>query len=106
MELLLEGRSLTAAEARELAIVNRVTSLGDRYNEVREFAKELAEKPAEALSTLLAARSALHIGLDSYLEEIAVGFEHLPRQQQQYETGLARDFAGTWVSVDSQPVFY
>ncbi len=83
MELLLEGRSLTAAEARELAIVNRVTAPGDLRNVALAFAKELAEKPAAALSTLMAARSALHIGLDSYLEEIGVGFEHLPRQQQQ-----------------------
>ncbi len=81
MELLLEGRSLTAAEARELAIVNRVTAPGDLYNQALAFAKELAEKPAEALSTLLAARSALHVGLDGYLERIGVGFEHVPRQQ-------------------------
>jgi hypothetical protein len=54
---------------------------GDRYNEVREFAEELAEKPAEAPSTFLAPRSVLHIGLDGYLERFGVGFEHLPRQQ-------------------------
>jgi hypothetical protein len=49
---------------------------GDRYDEVREFAKALAEKPAEALSTLLAARSVLHFGRDSYLEKSGVEFEH------------------------------
>ncbi len=79
MELLLEGRSLTASQARELTLVNRVTSPDDLYDEARAFAKKLAEKPAEALSTLLTAQSALHIGLDSYLEKIGVGFEHLPK---------------------------
>jgi hypothetical protein len=43
----------------------------------REFAKALAEKPTEARSPLLAARSALHIGLDRYLERIGIEFEHL-----------------------------
>lgn len=81
MELLLEGRSLTAAEAHELGLVNRVTSRSALYEDARTFATELAGKPSKALSTLMTAQSALHVGLDAYLERIGVGFEHLPHQE-------------------------
>jgi enoyl-CoA hydratase/carnithine racemase len=79
MELLLEGRSLDATEARSLGLVSRVVPAADLARETRRFADHLAEKPAEALSSLTRAHAAADETLDKYLEKIGVGFEKIPR---------------------------
>lgn len=77
MELLLEGRSLDAAEARSLGLVSRVVPAADLAEETRRFAEHLASKPAEALSSLTEAHAAADETLEKYLEKIGVGFEKI-----------------------------
>jgi enoyl-CoA hydratase len=65
LDLLLTGRLITAAEALEMGLVNRVTAPTDLMRVARELASEIATKPAAAVRAIV---EAVHAGLDVSLE--------------------------------------
>ncbi len=72
--ILMEGKSLTAQEALELRLVNRVVSSADLESEAAKIAQQFAEKPARALASLVRATSHLDADLATYLEQVGPGF--------------------------------
>ena len=72
--ILMEGRSLTAQEALELRLVNRVVSSAELESEAQSVAGQFAAKPAKALSSLVRASTHLDADLATYLERIGAGF--------------------------------
>jgi len=77
-DILMEGRSLTASEARELRLVNRVVTPAALEEESVSVARNLAAKPAAALVNLK--RSFQHVDTDfaTYLRSTGAGFDSLP----------------------------
>jgi enoyl-CoA hydratase len=71
MELILTGNSITAHEAMECGLVNRVVPAASLMNETRSLAADLAAKPPIALRY---AMEAVNRGLDMPFAE-ACGFE-------------------------------
>lgn len=69
MELMLTNRTLTAAEARDWGIVNRLVAPGEVEDALQAWASELANGPAEAFASLkaLASRDWLD-GLEAHLQ--------------------------------------
>jgi enoyl-CoA hydratase len=65
LDLLLTGRLVTAREALELGLVNRVVAEGDLKTTTWQLAAELASKPAVAIRFLL---QAVDAGLDTSLD--------------------------------------
>ena len=72
--ILMEGKSLTAQEALDLRLVNRVVSAADLELESQTVAERFAAKPARALASLVRATSHLDADLATYLERIGPGF--------------------------------
>ena len=72
--ILMEGKSLTAQEALDLRLVNRVVSSADLESESEVIAQQFAAKPARALASLVRASSHLDGDLATYLERIGSGF--------------------------------
>jgi hypothetical protein len=72
--LLMEGKSLTAQEALDLRLVNRVVSSADLESEAEAVTQHFAAKPARALVSLVRATSHLDADLVTYLERIGPGF--------------------------------
>jgi hypothetical protein len=72
--LLLNGVSLTAQEALELRLVNRVVPREDLEAEAEAIAQQFAAKPTRAVSSLAVASSHLDADLASYLERVGSGF--------------------------------
>jgi len=71
LELVLRGATITAQEARDIGLVQRVCPPGEVYAAARELALAMAQvKPA----VLSAARRALRSGADSSMED-AIGME-------------------------------
>ena len=73
-DILMEGKSLTAQEALDLRLVNRVVNSADLESESEAIAERFAAKPARALSSLVRASSHLDADLATYLERIGPGF--------------------------------
>jgi 2-(1,2-epoxy-1,2-dihydrophenyl)acetyl-CoA isomerase len=71
MELVLSGAKISAEEACEMGLVQRLCPSGEVYSEARSLAQSMAEVKPEVLA---AAKQALRFGSDSSLEE-AIGFE-------------------------------
>ena len=72
--LLMEGKSLTAQEALDLRLVNRVISAADFESEAAAVAEQFAAKPLKALASLVRASNHLDADLATYLERIGSGF--------------------------------
>jgi enoyl-CoA hydratase/carnithine racemase len=72
--LLMEGKSLTAQEALDLRLVNRVVSAADLESEAAAIAEQFAAKPSKALASLVRASNHLDTDLATYLERIGSGF--------------------------------
>ena len=72
--LLMEGKSLTAQEALDLRLVNRVVAPADLEAEAESIAQQFATKPAGALASLVRASSHLDADLSTYLERVGSGF--------------------------------
>jgi enoyl-CoA hydratase len=66
LELLLSGRQITAQEALQLGLVNRVVPAASLMEESRTLASELAAKPPLAVRYII---EAVHRGLDASLGE-------------------------------------
>ena len=49
MKMILTGRSVTAAEAREIGLIEEVAPVGRLKSETEKLAKEIAEKPLQVL---------------------------------------------------------
>jgi enoyl-CoA hydratase/carnithine racemase len=77
-EILIEGRSLTANDARDLRLVNRVVAADVLAEESNRVATNLCAKPALALRSLK--RTFRHVDKDlvTYLENTGTGFDGLP----------------------------
>lgn len=76
-EILLEGKSLNAQEARALKLVNRVLPADDFEAEATAVARDFAERPGQAISSLVKAFYHANLALPKYLEEVGTGFEDL-----------------------------
>ena len=72
--LLMDGKSLTAQEALDLRLVNRVVSAADLESESRSLAEHFATKSTNALASLVRASRYLDEDLPSYLEHVGSGF--------------------------------
>ena len=72
--LLMEGKSLTAQEALDLRLVNRVVAAADLEAEAAAITEQYAAKPAKALASLVRATSHLDADLATYLERVGPGF--------------------------------
>jgi len=72
--ILMEGKSLTAQEALDLRLVNRVVDSEELESEAKTIAERFAAKPARALASLVRASSHLDADLATYLERIGPGF--------------------------------
>jgi 2-(1,2-epoxy-1,2-dihydrophenyl)acetyl-CoA isomerase len=72
--ILMEGTSLTAQEALDLRLVNRVVPAADLETEAEAVAQRFAAKPARALASLVRASGHLDADLATYLERIGPGF--------------------------------
>ncbi len=72
--LLMEGKSLTAKEALDLRLVNRVVAPADLEAEAGAIAQQFAAKPARALASFVRASSHLDADLATYLERVGSGF--------------------------------
>ena len=70
-EILIGGKSLTAGEAQELGLVNRVVESDSLASESAAMAAELAAKPAEALASLKRAFQYADRDLGTYLKHSA-----------------------------------
>ena len=77
-EILIEGRSLTASEARELRLVNRVVPAAALAEDSARVAADLSAKPAEALTSLKRACRHIDKDLATYLRNTGTGFDGLP----------------------------
>jgi hypothetical protein len=73
-DILMEGKSLTAQEALDLRLVNRVVNSADLESESEAIAQRFAAKPARALASLVRASSHLDADLATYLERVGPGF--------------------------------
>lgn len=67
--LVLEGKSLTAQEALDMRLVNRVVAPADLEAEAEAIAQEYVAKPARALSSYVHASRHLDADLTTYLEQ-------------------------------------
>jgi enoyl-CoA hydratase/carnithine racemase len=76
-DILIEGRSLTAGEARQLRLVNRVVPAEGIAEESLSVAADFAAKPAVALTSLKRASRHLDKDLVSYLQNTGTGFDSL-----------------------------
>lgn len=82
-DIVVEGKSLTAPEARELKLVNRVVSRQSLNSEALLAAERFATKPAPALHSLVRAADFLDHDFLTYLKHIGSGFGELPPDQQR-----------------------
>ena len=73
-QLLMEGKSLTAQEALDLKLVNRVVSAADLESESRSLAEHFATKSTNALASFVRASRYLDEDLLTYLERVGSGF--------------------------------
>jgi Enoyl-CoA hydratase/isomerase len=73
--ILVEGKSLTAQEALDLRLVNRVVSGAELESESQLTAERFAAKPARALESLVRASLHLEEDLATHLERVGTGFE-------------------------------
>ena len=76
-DILLEGRSLTAEQARSQKLVNAVLPKETFEAEAIALAKGVAAKPRQALASLVVAFNHVYMPLESYLQEVGVGFEKI-----------------------------
>lgn len=72
--ILMEGKSLTAQEALDLRLVNRVVPVADLEAEAQAVADRFAAKPARALSSLVRASMQVDADLETYLQRVGTGF--------------------------------
>ena len=72
--ILMEGKSLTAQEALDLRLVDRVVSAAELESESQSIAESFAAKPPGALASLVRASRYLDADLPTYLERIGSGF--------------------------------
>lgn len=84
LELILSGARVSAEEACEMGLVQRVCAQGEVYNEARQLALAMARVRPEVLA---AAKKALRLGATSSLEEAI-----------STEKSLSRDVANTRLS--------
>jgi len=82
---LIEGRSLTASEARELRLVNRVVPAAALAEDSARVAADFAAKPAVALTSLKRACRHLDKDLATYLHNTGTGFDGLPGRRAEAE---------------------
>ncbi len=66
LDLILFSKRLTAQEALEIGLVDRVSKVGELMKDVREMAQALAERPPLAVRAVL---NAVNIGLEKGIEE-------------------------------------
>ena len=76
-EIMLENKSLTAAEARDLRLVNAVVPPDELRTFARQKAEYFASKSQLALSALVIAMNHMHQNLPEYLDEVGTGFNAL-----------------------------
>ncbi len=76
-DILLEGRSLTASEAYELKLVNKLAFAGGLEQMSLDTAQRFANIPAPTLRVLKRSLVASHEGLDTYLDQIGAGFQRV-----------------------------
>ena len=72
--ILMEGKSLTAEEALDLRLVNRVVRAADLETNAVATAEQFAQRPPRALASLIRAANHLDADLATYLERIGSGF--------------------------------
>lgn len=72
--ILLEGKSLTAQEALELRLVDRVVSPADLESECETIAQRFAATPGSSLASFVRATNHLDEDLETYLKEVGSGF--------------------------------
>jgi enoyl-CoA hydratase/carnithine racemase len=77
-EILIEGRSLTASEARQLRLVNRVVPADSLAAEGITVATDLSAKPAVAIGSLKRTCRYVDKDLVTYLKNSGTGFDSLP----------------------------
>jgi len=75
-EILFETESLTASEALELGLVNRVAPTENLEHEAIAKAEWFASKPTEGLAAAKRMMTASHRGLESYLEREGEVFDY------------------------------
>ena len=73
-EILLEGKSLTAQEALDLHLINRIVPAEDLESESQSVAEQFAAKPSGALTSLVRASRYLDDDLPTYLKQVGPGF--------------------------------
>jgi hypothetical protein len=78
VDLILNRRQLGAEEAHSLGLITHLSNAGTSADDARQYAHEIATRPAIVLATL--ARVTKYIGLDlpQYLKEVGAGFTRLP----------------------------
>ena len=74
----LEGASLTAKEALDAGIVDRVTEPDSIEEESLAIAERFAAYSPEALESMMKAMHLVDLDFATYLEEAGTGFERLP----------------------------
>lgn len=82
-ELLLNNKIMTAVDAYELGLVNRLVSPGSFQMEALAIAEELASRPANALIDLKRAVIASSGDLSGYLDALGAGFSHARERRRR-----------------------
>jgi enoyl-CoA hydratase/carnithine racemase len=89
LDMILFSRRLTAAEALELGLANRVSAPGSLMRDTLSFARELAERPPIAVRSVLEAMAAgLYEGLDDGLKAETRGSDRV-RETEDRKEGFA-----------------
>ncbi|MFD5830312.1 crotonase/enoyl-CoA hydratase family protein [Lentzea sp. NPDC060358] len=93
LDLILTGRPVTAAEALEIGLANRVVEPGEAVRAALELAEQIASFPFECV---LADRASTYAGLDLPLEEAlrAEGSAGVPVVLREGAAGAARFTSG------------
>lgn len=81
--LMVEGKSLSAQEANELKLVDRVVSREYLNSEALLSAERFAKKPGAALHSLAHAADYLDHDFNTYLKSIGSGFGELPPEARR-----------------------
>jgi enoyl-CoA hydratase/carnithine racemase len=99
--ILIEGKSLTAQEALDLRLVNRVVSAADLESQAEEIARHSATKPAKALASLICATR--HLDAD-FLGARRFRFQSLKIVQESLHRGVVHGCAMLPNNVLPEPV--
>jgi hypothetical protein len=78
VDLILNRRNISAEEAHHLRLITHLSNVGASADDARQYAIEIATRPAIVLKTLAHVTKYLECDFQQYLKQVGGGFTHLP----------------------------